>query len=90
MVTVRWSAAMLTLLCVVLAFTVTHNRDGLLVLAVVFLAAFTWSVDGFKWSTWCADAETSERLASVDEQLDFEEAVLGDLSRLNPQGDPRR
>lgn len=48
---ISWASALLTLLCVVLALVV-GVANGLLVLATVFVAIFTWSVGGFKASSW--------------------------------------
>lgn len=88
MVTVRWSSALLTLLCVACAL-VSGVWNSLLILALVFLLVHWWAVGAFTWAYWCADADTSARLAAVDEQLDFEEAVIGDLSSLDSGRDPR-
>lgn len=42
----------LALLCVVLAFTVTHNRDGLLVLATIFGVTYAWAAGAFSSGFW--------------------------------------
>lgn len=44
-------AALLTLICVVVAW-VTLTANGVLVLAVVFLAVTIWAVGGFRRAFW--------------------------------------
>lgn len=87
MVTFRWAMFLLTLLCVALAFG-AGVRNGLLILATVFAVAFVWSVGGFTKAFWFADAETSARLAAVDEELD-RVAVLTDIESLDRHRYPR-
>lgn len=48
---IAWVSALLTLLCVVLAF-VAGVANGLLLLAMIFAATFTWSVGGFQAHFW--------------------------------------
>lgn len=42
----------LTLLCVWLAFTVTHQRDGVLILATIFGAVTFWAVGAYRKQFW--------------------------------------
>lgn len=48
---IAWIALLLTLLCVVLA-VVTLRANGLLVLALIFAAVFTWAVGAFSRGFW--------------------------------------
>jgi hypothetical protein len=50
-VLVRYVSAVLTLLCVVVAW-VTGLANGVLVLATIFAAVFAWSVGAFRASFW--------------------------------------
>lgn len=51
-IVIGMASLVLTLLCVVLALTVTHNRDGLLVLALIFGSAYAWAAGAFTSSFW--------------------------------------
>lgn len=48
---ISWASALLTILCVALAF-VAGVANGLLVLATIFAAIFAWSVGAFTRSFW--------------------------------------
>lgn len=88
MMTIRYAAGMLALLfwAVVL---LRWSIDGWAVLATLLTAAWLWTFDVFTRAFWFADAATSERLSAVDEALDFEASVLGDLSHLNDEQNGR-
>ena len=49
---IAWAALMLTLLCLVPVFTVTHNRDGLLLLATIFGLVYAWALGAFTKQFW--------------------------------------
>lgn len=51
-VLIAWVSLMLTLLCVVLVFAVTRNRDGLLLLATIFFLVHAWAVGAFTKTLW--------------------------------------
>ncbi|WP_181158123.1 hypothetical protein [Microbacterium sp. MYb64] len=48
---IAWVALLLALLCVVLA-VVTMRANGLLVMALIFAAAFAWAVGAFTRGFW--------------------------------------
>lgn len=84
MVAVRYAAGMVAVLCLVITF-VTLTVDGVTVLGTLAFGVWLWTFGVFTRDFWIADAETSARLSAVDESLDFEESVLGDLSHLNDE-----
>lgn len=84
MVTIRYAAGMIAVLCWAVTF-VTLTVDGVTVLATLMVAAWLWTFGVFTRRFWVADAATNTRLAEVDESLDFEASVLGDLSHLNDE-----
>ncbi|WP_295103182.1 hypothetical protein [uncultured Microbacterium sp.] len=84
MVTIRYAAGMIAVLCWVITF-VTLNVDGVTVLATLMVVAWLWTFGVFTRRFWFGDAATNTRLAEVDESLDFEASVLGDLFHLNDE-----
>lgn len=58
-----------TLLCVGVA-VVTTTANAVLILASIGLVIFTWSVDGFKRSTWVSD---DPMYGAIDEAIDRDE-----------------
>lgn len=84
---IAWASALLVLLCVTIA-VVTWRANGVLILAVCFLSVFAWSVDAFSPAAWFADEETSRRLETVDQELDFIEDVRIELQRLGAESAP--
>lgn len=88
MTTIRYAAGMLALLCWAVVL-VTMTADAWIIIATALTVLWAWTFGVFTWAFWFADAATSERLAAVDEALDFEASVLGDLSHLNDEQNGR-
>lgn len=84
MVTVRYAAGMIAVLCWAITF-ITLNVDAVTILGTLAVLAWFWTFGVFTWAFWFGDAATNTRLAEVDESLDFEASVLGDLSHLNDE-----
>ena len=88
MVAIRYAAGMIAVLCWAVTFA-TLTVDGVTVLATLMVAAWLWTFGVFTRRFWGADAATNTRLAEVDESLDFEASVLGDLNSIDREGNPR-
>lgn len=88
MVAARYATGMLALLCFVIVFA-RMTADAVLILGTVFFVAWLATFGVFTWAFWFGDTNASARLAAVDAEIDFEDAVLADLDSLGQEGDPR-
>ena len=88
MVTIRYAAGMIAVLCWAITF-ITLTVDAVAILGTLAVAAWLWTFGVFTVAFWVGDSETNDRLAAVDDSLDFEESVLGDLDSIDREGNPR-
>lgn len=88
MVTVRYAAGMVAVLCWAVTFA-TLTIDAVTILGTLAVAAWFWTFGVFTRAFWFGDAATNTRLAEVDESLHFEASVLGDLHSIDREGNPR-
>lgn len=88
MVTIRYAAGLVAVVCWVIVL-ITLTVDAVAILGTVAVAVWLWTFGVFTWAFWFGDAETSARLAVVDEQIDFAESVEADIASINGEGNPR-
>lgn len=69
----RWLFALVAVECWVITF-VTLTVDGVTVLATIFTALWLATFGVFTRAFWFSGVEESERLAAVDEELEFIES----------------
>lgn len=68
MTVIRWALGLLWSLCI--ALTITRlTVDGVTVLAVVFFAAWLWSVGAFRPEVWVGAPEQDAEYARIDAEI---------------------
>ncbi len=84
MIATRYAAGLVAVVCWAITF-VTLNVDAVTIIGTLMVAAWLWTFGVFTPAFWFGDPATDERLSAVDESLDFEASVLGDLSHLDDE-----